>query len=74
MERKYTKAEAGALGARRRWGDEPRVIRLDDLTSPQRRLVLALVDAARKEAASTGENVETAQEARRVVDERSPAA
>ena len=45
-----TKAEAGRLGARRRWG-EPRIVRLDDLTAPQRRLVLALVEAARSEQA-----------------------
>jgi len=43
-----TKARAGLIGARRRWGD-PGVIRLDELTAPQRRLVLALVDAARAE-------------------------
>ena len=44
-----TKVRAGTLGARRRWGDEPRVVRLDDLTPPQRRLVLALIEAARAE-------------------------
>jgi hypothetical protein len=37
---------AGRLGARARWGP-PRVVRLDDLSPEQRRLVLALVDAAR---------------------------
>jgi len=42
------KQRAGQLGARRRWG-EPGVVRLDQLTAPQRRLVLALVDAARAE-------------------------
>lgn len=42
------KARAGRIGARRRWGD-PGVVRLDDLTPPQRRLVLALVEAARAE-------------------------
>jgi hypothetical protein len=42
------KVRAGSIGARRRWG-ERRIVRLDDLTAPQRRLVLALVDAARKE-------------------------
>lgn len=41
------KVRAGELGARKRWGD-PRVLRLDELTSEQRRLVLALVDAAKK--------------------------
>ena len=39
-------AEAGRIGARRRWG-EPRVLRLDSLTPEQRRLVLALVAAAK---------------------------
>jgi len=45
------KVRAGHIGARTRWGDTPRVVRLDELTAPQRRLVLALVDAARQEAA-----------------------
>ena len=45
------KVRAGHIGARTRWGDAPRVVRLDALTAPQRRLVLALVDAARQEAA-----------------------
>jgi hypothetical protein len=43
------KVRAGTIGARQRWGDTPRVLRLDDLTPPQRRLVVALVDAARAE-------------------------
>ena len=42
---------AGQAGMLARWGPEPRVIRLDDLTAAQRRLVVALVNAARKEAA-----------------------
>ena len=45
-----TKARAGRLGARARWG-EPRIARLDDLTPEQRRLVRALIDAAREQAA-----------------------
>jgi hypothetical protein len=45
-----TKVRAGTIGAYRRWGPEPRVVRLDDLTPPQRRLVMALVDAARAES------------------------
>lgn len=40
----------GVKGMRSRWGPQ-RILRLDDLTSEQRRLVLALVDAARSEAA-----------------------
>jgi hypothetical protein len=35
----------GRKGARRRWGD-PGVVHLDELTASQRRLVLALVEAA----------------------------
>ena len=41
--------ERGRMGARRRWGAEPRVVRLDELTPAQRRLVLALVEAAKAE-------------------------
>ena len=44
------KVRAGQIGARSRWGPEPRIVRLDELTAPQRRLVMALVDAARQEA------------------------
>jgi hypothetical protein len=40
------KVRVGHLGARKRWG-EPRTVRIDDLTPDQRRLVLALIDAAR---------------------------
>lgn len=48
--------------ARARWG-EPRVIRLDTLTPEQRRLVLALVDAAHAtEKAAPAGNAGTAQE------------
>lgn len=45
------KQRAGRVGARRRWGD-PGVVQLDQLTPPQRRLVLALVQAAKSEAAA----------------------
>ncbi len=38
--------EAGRRGAERRWGPR-RVVRLDDLTVEQRRLIMALVDAAK---------------------------
>jgi hypothetical protein len=41
------KVRAGALGALARWGGEPHILRLDTLTPEQRRLVMALVDAAR---------------------------
>jgi hypothetical protein len=40
------KVKAGALGARARWGPL-RIIRLDELTTEQRRLVLALVSAGK---------------------------
>ena len=50
-DRPLTHAERGRLGARSRWGDAPRVYKLGDLTPEQRRLVDALVTAARKEAA-----------------------
>ncbi|HEY8869648.1 MAG TPA: hypothetical protein VIM30_09670 [Candidatus Limnocylindrales bacterium] len=55
------KVRAGKIGADTRWGPEPRVIRLDELTPPQRRLVVALVDAARKEAAPVSETSGTAE-------------
>lgn len=38
--------EAGRRGARRRWGAQ-RIVRLDSLTPEARRLVLALVEAAK---------------------------
>jgi hypothetical protein len=41
------KVRAGTIGARKRWGDQPVVVRLDSLTSEQRRLVVALVEAAK---------------------------
>lgn len=44
--------ESGRRGAETRWGGHsPRVVRLDALSPEARRLVLALVAAARKEAA-----------------------
>lgn len=48
------RARAGREGARKRWG-EPGVIHLAELTPPQRRLVLALVDAAKAEREETGQ-------------------
>jgi len=38
---------AGRKAATVRWGDQ-RVVRLDDLTPAQRRLVLALIEAAKE--------------------------
>ncbi len=54
------KQRAGRIGAATRWGADPhippRVIVLDDLDAPARRLVMALVDAARREAERTPDN------------------
>lgn len=69
MSQRMTKTEAGRLGARQRWGPEPRVVRLTELTPEQRRLVVALVDAARKEASPVSVTSAEAQEGRRVSDE-----
>jgi hypothetical protein len=41
-----TYRESGLIGARRRWGD-PRLVRLDGLTSDQRRTILSLIDTFR---------------------------
>lgn len=42
------KVRAGQLGAQKRWGPTgTRVVRISDLTPEQRRLVLALIDAAK---------------------------
>ena len=49
--------EAGRRGALRRWGP-PRIVRLDELTAEQARLVRALVDAARGNEKAAG-GVET---------------
>ena len=47
------RAAWGREGARRRWGDHvPRVIRLDDLTPEQRRVVLAFVELERAKKAA----------------------
>ena len=40
------KVRAGQISAEKRWGPR-RVVRLDSLTPEQRRLVLALIDAAK---------------------------
>jgi hypothetical protein len=45
------KVRAGTIGARARWdGHDSKIVRLGDLTSEQRRLVLALISAARENA------------------------
>ena len=56
------KSRAGRLGARARWGD-PGVVNLTDLTPAQRRLVLALVDAAKAEQRKAPVVFETPTEA-----------
>jgi len=43
------KVRAGRIGAATRWGPEPRVVRLDALSPEQRRLVVALIEAAKAE-------------------------
>ena len=48
------KVAAGQAGARARWGDLPKTVRLDELNADERRLVLALVNAAK--AAKAVEN------------------
>lgn len=54
---KLTKAESGLRGARKRWSNPAnrRSVRLDDLTPSQRRLVLALIDAAKSETHSAAD-------------------
>lgn len=37
--------ERGLMGARARWGEQPRIVRLDALTPEQRAVVIALVEA-----------------------------
>lgn len=65
--------EWGREGARRRWGDTPRLIRLDSLTADQRRLVLAFVEMA-KATVPVGETSGTVEaEVRRGSVERSAA-
>lgn len=49
----------GRAGARKRWG-EPRIVRLDELTAEQRRLVLALITAAKSAAVAEGQSPATA--------------
>lgn len=48
MDKDPKRVAAGKVGATKRWG-EPRILRLDDLTPAQRRLVLALIEAAREQ-------------------------
>jgi len=45
-DRNPDRVRAGRLGAVKRWGEIPRVVRIDKLTDQQRRVVLALIDLA----------------------------
>jgi hypothetical protein len=47
------RVEAGRISARRRWGAQPRSVRLDELTMEQRAVIVALVEAAKKAQAAT---------------------
>ena len=46
-EKNPAKVRAGTIGAAARWGPERRQVDIRDLSPEQRRLVLALVEAAR---------------------------
>ena len=46
------KVKAGNAAALARWGPDRKTVRLDELTPEQRRLVLALVEAAKSAGAS----------------------
>ncbi len=37
-------SEAGKRGAKIRWGEQPRIVRLDELSPNERRLVVELVE------------------------------
>ena len=58
------KVAAGQIGARARWGDERRIVRLDALTPPQRALVVALVENMGTEKGAPAAVAETPQEVR----------
>ena len=75
-EKKPVFVESGRRGARRRWG-EPRILRLDSLTPEQRRVVLALINAAAPSSevpAPVGEMTGSGLEVRRAGDHTPPAA
>ena len=52
QERDPQKVAAGKASAEKRWRPK-RVVRLDDLTAPQRRVVIALIEAAKALSAPT---------------------
>jgi hypothetical protein len=45
------KVRAGQAGMRKRWGP-PRILRLDALTAPQRRVILGIIDVFAHEKAA----------------------
>jgi membrane glycosyltransferase len=47
------KVKAGQIGSRSRWGEQPRVLRLDALSMPQRAVVVSLVEALKAAPAAT---------------------
>lgn len=47
------RVEGGRRAARKRWG-EPRILRLDELDPPSRRLIAALYELAKTAEASDG--------------------
>lgn len=67
---------SGRRGAQRRWGDTPRVVRLDDLTADQRRLVVALIEAAKPPSVARllGQARTALTRAERMVDPSTPQA
>jgi hypothetical protein len=52
--RNPVRVAAGHAAANKRWGPS-RIVRLDDMTGPQRRVVLALIDAARALSVPAGQ-------------------
>lgn len=54
--------ESGREGARRRWGPPgTRTVKLGELTAPQRRLVIALVEAAKEQNREAAKAADDAQ-------------
>ena len=75
MTEKLTPHQAAQVAARARWSGHPTAsVRLSDLSPAQRRLVLALVNAAKEETSTVIETSVEAQEVRRVRDEHPTAA
>ena len=73
-DQKYSKRDAGRLGARRRWGDQPRVVRLDELSPEQRAVVIALINAHKSANESIKASVDVHTKAGSLSAKREPAA